>query len=120
MASQPEHNPAPLTATIAVDADHPAFAGHFDGFPIIAGVYQLDWVVEALSRHHSCPVVITAIPKAKFTAMIRPGAKLQLTVTPRVAASGFSATWRLVSTATETAADTKAEKFSEGRVEYTL
>lgn len=116
MITTEQPRPESLTTILAVDADHPAFAGHFEEFPIIAGVYQLDWVVDALARHHGCAVAITAIPRAKFTAMIRPGVRLQLTVSPKRVAGGWCAKWQLV----EEGMATKPQKFSEGRVEYSL
>ena len=32
-------------ARLAVPAEHPAFAGHFPGRPVLPGVVQLDWAV---------------------------------------------------------------------------
>lgn len=34
------------TVQLALPADHPAFAGHFPGRPILPGVVQLDWAVQ--------------------------------------------------------------------------
>jgi len=66
---------------LQLPADHPAFAGHFPGNPIVPGVVLLD---EALYRigaalhvaAHEC-----AIDSAKFLSAARPGESLQLTIT---------------------------------------
>lgn len=117
-----------IRETIAVPPGHEVFAGHFEDFPIVAGVHQIDWVAAVLSRYHGVAVQVTAIPKAKFTAMIRPGASLELTVTvdpagPARAGAAqqqsnerrHSAKWKLTG---RDAATGKEQKFSEGRLEY--
>lgn len=122
---------ATIVKKIALPAGHEVFAGHFEDFPIVAGVHQIDWVAAALSHHHGVAVQVTAIPRAKFTAMIRPGANLELTVTVAPGAPGtalgaaaqqgleqrHNAKWRLTG---RDAATGKEQKFSEGRVEYSL
>lgn len=107
--------PTVLVENIRVPAGHKVFAGHFDDFPIVAGVHQIDWVTDALSRFHGASVQVRAIPRAKFTAMIRPGAELKLTVTPGggKAGSAHTAKWRLMGVASG-----EGQKFSEGRLEY--
>ena len=30
-----------------LDPDHPAFRGHFPGMPVLAGVLQIDWAMQA-------------------------------------------------------------------------
>lgn len=105
--------PTVLVEKISVPAGHKVFDGHFDDFPIVAGVHQIDWVRDALSRYHGANVAVGAIPRAKFTAMIRPGAELKLTVTP-IDGEGRSphrAKWLLI-------ASSGGQKFSEGRLEY--
>lgn len=37
-----------VTATFTISADHPSFAGHFPGNPIVPGVVTLDHVVQGL------------------------------------------------------------------------
>lgn len=120
--SQP---PAVLVEEISVPAGHKVFAGHFDGFPIVAGVHQIDWVSAALSRYHGTDVQVVAIPRAKFTAMIRPSAELKLTVTLTAGDSSGKdgnegekkrgAKWLLAGMASS-----DGQKFSEGRLEYVI
>lgn len=66
---------------LQVPADHPAFAGHFPGEPIVPGVVLLDEVLYRISDTlrvdpHEC-----AIHSAKFLSAARPGETLQLAVT---------------------------------------
>lgn len=62
--------------TLRVDADHPAFAGHFPGNPILPGVVLLDAAV------HAASAAVTArhwqIVTAKFHNVVRPGERLTL------------------------------------------
>ena len=63
---------------IAVERDHPAFAGHFPGAPIVPGVLLLDWVLcEIEAREHSIfeagVLLPGALSVAKFLTPVRPG-----------------------------------------------
>ena len=65
-------------AAIHIPADHPAFAGHFPGAPIVPGVVLLD---EAL--HHIATALAVApdhctLTAVKFTSIVRPGQPLAL------------------------------------------
>lgn len=108
-------SPEPCHEQITLPPGHEIFKGHFDEFPIVAGVHQIDWVTAALSRYHGQAVTVTAIPRAKFTAMIRPGAALTLTVTPECQEGQWRAKWRLMAEGSN-----PGQKFSEGRLEYAL
>lgn len=73
--------------TIAVD--HPAFAGHFPGRPILPGVVLLAEVLEALraaGQLGECGITINA---AKFLAPVGPGALLDIHVEPGEASRRF-------------------------------
>lgn len=61
--------------TIAVD--HPAFAGHFPGRPIVPGVLLLAEVVEVLREAGQSGGAMT-ISAAKFLAPVGPGAVLTI------------------------------------------
>jgi 3-hydroxyacyl-[acyl-carrier-protein] dehydratase len=63
--------------TLHIAADHPAFAGHFPGAPIVPGVVLLDAVVHAMQqlmgRAGACE-----IGAAKFLSPVGPGETLTI------------------------------------------
>ena len=71
-----------------IAADHPAFAGHFPGQPLLPGVSLLAEVLEAILDDATLAAILGAAPRigaAKFLAPVRPGAtlNLQLHASPR-------------------------------------
>jgi 3-hydroxymyristoyl/3-hydroxydecanoyl-(acyl carrier protein) dehydratase len=81
-------------AHIHVPADHPAFAGHFPGHPVLPGVSLLALVQQALSRHPGLASKVRGrtgaarIDNAKFLAPVGPGT--DLTVSFREQGSGVA------------------------------
>ena len=64
---------------LAVAADHPAFAGHFPGQPLLPGVSLLAAVLEAVLADPALAARVGPAPRianAKFLAPVRPGAQL--------------------------------------------
>jgi 3-hydroxymyristoyl/3-hydroxydecanoyl-(acyl carrier protein) dehydratase len=62
-----------------VPRDHPAFAGHFPGHPILPGVVLLAEamaVIEAATATSACDWTIDS---AKFLGAVEPGARLAIT-----------------------------------------
>jgi 3-hydroxyacyl-[acyl-carrier-protein] dehydratase len=67
-----------------IEADHPAFDGHFPGAPLLPGVMLLSEVLEAaIGAGWAAPLPISAgrapplqIASAKFLAPVRPGSDL--------------------------------------------
>lgn len=57
-------------------ADHPVFAGHFPGHPIVPGVLLLDWAQAAIEAALGQSVV--ALTEAKFHSPATPADVLEL------------------------------------------
>jgi 3-hydroxyacyl-[acyl-carrier-protein] dehydratase len=67
------------SSRIEVASDHPAFAGHFPGQPLLPGVVLLGEVLELLLRQ--APEAVGTQPHisaVKFLAPVRPGAVLEI------------------------------------------
>jgi 3-hydroxyacyl-[acyl-carrier-protein] dehydratase len=69
-----------VAATLTISADHPAFAGHFPGTPILPGVVLLDETLRVLERHDA--TAQWRIGSAKFLRPVGPGAELQVQIEP--------------------------------------
>ncbi len=65
-----------LTATLTIPEEHPAFAGHFPGTPILPGVLLLDETLRALEREDG--TARWRIAAAKFLKPVVPGEQLQV------------------------------------------
>ena len=75
--------------TLFIAPDHPAFAGHFPGMPIVPGVLLLDAAVHAVSQAIGASASDPAgcqISSAKFLSPVGPGETLNLSWT--LSASG--------------------------------
>lgn len=79
---QDEHR---MAHTLTVPADHPAFAGHFPGAPILPGVVLLDAVVQ---RAPGALGGVRQIASAKFFSPVAPGESL-LIAYERTACAGL-------------------------------
>ena len=72
------------TVAIHIAPDHPAFAGHFPGQPLLPGVLLLAEVLEAMLADPALALLVGTAPRigaAKFLAPVRPGAHLTLQFT---------------------------------------
>ena len=73
------------TRTLHVAADHPAFAGHFPGRPLLPGVTLLAEVLEALAADPALSAQLGPTLKlgsVKFLSPVLPGATLSIHVQP--------------------------------------
>ncbi|MDP2266531.1 MAG: hypothetical protein Q8J70_08290 [Thiobacillus sp.] len=73
---------------LPIAADHPAYAGHFPGQPILPGVVLLDAALHALAGVQGMPAASGQIKSAKFLSPVSPGEPLTLYYTAS-AAGGF-------------------------------
>lgn len=67
-----------LSLSLPVAADHPAYAGHFPGHPILPGVVLLDEALHALAAVHGREAATGQIKSAKFLSPVSPGEALRL------------------------------------------
>ena len=68
---------------VTVATDHPTFAGHFPGRPILPGVVLLGWAVETLGDATGDPSPACDIASAKFLRPVGPGTALLIRLTPQ-------------------------------------
>jgi 3-hydroxymyristoyl/3-hydroxydecanoyl-(acyl carrier protein) dehydratase len=59
-------------APLAIAADHPAFAGHFPGQPIVPGVVLLDEALHAIGMAAGVQLSACRINAVKFLSPARP------------------------------------------------
>jgi hypothetical protein len=59
--------------TLTVPADHPAFAGHFPGMPVLPGAALLDALLRVLEEDLAFDPREWQITTAKFLEPVRPG-----------------------------------------------
>jgi 3-hydroxyacyl-[acyl-carrier-protein] dehydratase len=67
-----------LSLPLAIAADHPAYAGHFPGRPILPGVVLLDEALLALAALQGRAAATAQIKSAKFLSPVQPGESLRL------------------------------------------
>lgn len=72
-----------------VPADHPAFAGHFPGRPIVPGVVLLDHALRCAASLLAAPTTAWQVASAKFLSPVGPGESLRFVLQP-TARGGFS------------------------------
>jgi 3-hydroxyacyl-[acyl-carrier-protein] dehydratase len=63
---------------LCIAADHPSFAGHFPGFPVLPGAVLLDEMLRAIESARGIDLTGWRISSAKFLDVVRPGDELVL------------------------------------------
>lgn len=61
-----------------VPPDHPAFAGHFPGHPILPGVVLLDAVIRHATASFARDPAALRLASAKFLSVVSPGETLAI------------------------------------------
>ena len=61
-----------------IRAEHPSFAGHFPGFPVLPGAVLLDETLRAIESARGIDLERWQISSAKFLDVVRPGDALVL------------------------------------------
>ena len=77
---------------VTIPTDHPAFAGHFPGHPVLPGVVLLSLVMQALAARPALVEHLGATPQisnAKFLHPVAPGAQLRMALAPQGAGVSF-------------------------------
>lgn len=59
--------------SLPIDPDHPAFAGHFPGNPIVPGVVLLDEALHAIARITGLSLDACELRSVKFLSPLTPG-----------------------------------------------
>ncbi|QEI10850.1 hypothetical protein [Cellvibrio japonicus] len=73
--------PAPdaIELHLPVPQDHPCFADHFPGAPLVPGALLLKWIMALLAKVHSGR--INYLKQIKFLAPVQPGDELRIHLT---------------------------------------
>jgi 3-hydroxyacyl-[acyl-carrier-protein] dehydratase len=69
---------AEATQTFSVPPEHPVFAGHFPGRPIVPGVLLLEWVLSEIARSTGRATHRLRLREVKFFTPLGPGEHAQL------------------------------------------
>ena len=90
-------SPAPQAdASFDIAADHPAFAGHFPGHPVLPGVAVLSLVLQALAARPALSARVGETPRidnAKFLHAVTPGSTLRVALREQGSGVAFEV-WR--------------------------
>jgi 3-hydroxyacyl-[acyl-carrier-protein] dehydratase len=65
-------------SALEISADHPAFAGHFPGFPVVPGAVLLDEMLYVIQQARGIDLRNWHIASAKFLSAVRPRENLTL------------------------------------------
>lgn len=77
-ASVANASPESISVILDIHADHPAYAGHFPGRPVLPGVVLLDAALSAIGDTTGQPLQARTLASAKFLSPVTPGETLVL------------------------------------------
>lgn len=63
---------------VTIGADHPSFAGHFPGHPVLPGVVMLGEVMNVIREMAKKHIEFVGMPSAKFMSPLNPGEPLTI------------------------------------------
>jgi 3-hydroxymyristoyl/3-hydroxydecanoyl-(acyl carrier protein) dehydratase len=66
------------TTTWIVPPEHPAFAGHFPGTPVLPGVVLLDVALHSITEARGIALDLCEISSVKFLSPAHPGDELEI------------------------------------------
>jgi 3-hydroxymyristoyl/3-hydroxydecanoyl-(acyl carrier protein) dehydratase len=69
--------------TVCFNADHPALAGHFPGYPVVPAVLILYEVMEVMRESCVRDMEFLGMSAAKFLSPLRPGEPLTVELAPQ-------------------------------------
>jgi 3-hydroxymyristoyl/3-hydroxydecanoyl-(acyl carrier protein) dehydratase len=69
---------AGIALQLDLPADLPCFRGHYPAFPVLAGVVQIDWVMQLAATHLHCDQRSASDFRVKFKRVIVPATPLTL------------------------------------------
>jgi 3-hydroxymyristoyl/3-hydroxydecanoyl-(acyl carrier protein) dehydratase len=65
---------------LAIDAELPAFQGHFPGDPVVPGVVLVDWAIRLGQEAFGSQGTFAGLDQIKFLEPVRPGGEVELVV----------------------------------------
>ena len=70
-----------IEISLSIPHDIIFFEGHFQNYPVLAGVVQVDWVIHFAKQYFSLnKIQITNIDQLKFTQVILPNSQIMLNI----------------------------------------
>jgi 3-hydroxyacyl-[acyl-carrier-protein] dehydratase len=76
-------------SVFSVPPEHPIFAGHFPGRPIVPGVMLLEWVLAEVARSTQRATAELRVREAKFFTPLGPGERAELRLDATASRCGF-------------------------------
>jgi 3-hydroxymyristoyl/3-hydroxydecanoyl-(acyl carrier protein) dehydratase len=61
-----------MQSTLEIAAEHPVFAGHFPGFPVVPGAVLLDEMLKAIEDARGIDLLNWRVSSVKFLSVVRP------------------------------------------------